>query len=347
MVFRERLADRVRTRQFSTQRAGSWSRAQARRKRLDFCKRGWRWLALETVILLAAGAVDLLVPRWCRQFVAGGWLVGVGWLIWYQIVVESGSTMPEMGAQAEEWTARELRSLVEQGWRVMSHLVLRSADIDHVAIGAGGTVIVETKWRSDEHAFGNKLEWLDFSRLRKAAHDVELMLRARLGGSPTYRVVVLWGPVARDEKALGSAPDDVVVVPGARFGEWLGSLPDSGVTRELIADAWKTLEEHVRSRDAWDLERDGPDSRSVTSWLFESVIAVVTGVVGFLTAAYALRFAHVPWFWVVASALLAAGAVARRWNRLRLSALAWLTGVGGFVVLLAAAYAYELLRKVS
>jgi len=72
MEFRERVADRVRARQFSTQRAGSWSRAQARRKRLDYCKRGWRWLALEAVILLAAGAVDLLTPRWCRQFVAGG-----------------------------------------------------------------------------------------------------------------------------------------------------------------------------------------------------------------------------------------------------------------------------------
>jgi hypothetical protein len=219
MGIRERLVERSRRRYISSNRAGSWSRSKARRLRLEFTKRHWRWLVLEAVLLLGLGAIDLLLPHWLRQFFAGAWLTGVAWLVWYQIVVESGSATAELGAEAEGQTARELRLLTARGWRVMNHLVLRTADIDHVAIGPGGTIVVETKWRSDVHAFGAKLEWFNFSRLRRAARDIELMLQARLRGSPTHRVVVLWGPVARDTEVLGRAPDDVVVIPGARFGE--------------------------------------------------------------------------------------------------------------------------------
>lgn len=170
----------------------------------------------------------------CRQFVAGAWFAGGGGIIWNQIVIESGSANAEIGGLAANRTARELRVLLASGWRVMSHLVLRTSDIDHVAIGPGGLVVVETRWRSHEHAFGAKLERFDFDRLRRAADDVQSMLRARFQGSPTRRVVVLWEPVSRDEAAFRYAPDDVIVVRGTQLGDWLNSIPDAGVTPDLI-----------------------------------------------------------------------------------------------------------------
>jgi len=156
---------------------------------------------------------------------------------------------------------------------------------------------------------------------------------------------VLWGPVSLEEDLFQYAPDDVVVLPGAKFGEWLNSIPDAGVTPDLIASAWTTLEEQVTQRDARDLGIDGPGPRPIGSWLLEGVFAVAVGLLGCITSVIAFRLVQVPWFWLVACALLGSGAILVRVSRLRLIAIGWLTGIGGVTVFLGGAYVYELLVK--
>lgn len=54
-------------------------------------------------------------------------------------------TAPFMGELAEQWTAQELRPLSKHGWRLVN-FALSYGDQDHVLVGPGGVVLLETKW---------------------------------------------------------------------------------------------------------------------------------------------------------------------------------------------------------
>lgn len=65
------------------------------------------------------------------------------------VVVVSGSTHLMMGDLGEQWTREELEGLRRAGWRLVNGVRLRPAgDLDHVLIGPGVVVVVETKWGS-------------------------------------------------------------------------------------------------------------------------------------------------------------------------------------------------------
>jgi hypothetical protein len=345
MTVRERLVNWNRHRRFSTQRAGKWSESEGRRRREDYIQHNWKTLVFEVLAVVASSALVLLVPRWCRQFVGGAWIASFGWLIWLQIVVQSGSATRDMGALAEQWTAHEMYILRRRGWRIMNHLSFAEGDIDHVAIGPGGILVVETKWRSDELGLGEKLQWLDFSGLRQNAREVRLWLKEHLGDAPARQVVVLWGPVARRNEVLEHAPDDITVIPGRLFAAWLKSIPATGVTPDQVASAWDKMEPYVTTHDRWEIEKFGPEPRSIGSRLFETALAVLTGLVGFTASAFSLRWVHVPWFWAVVAVLVGVGIVARRVSRLRLLAVGWLAGTSFFALVIVGAYAYEALRR--
>jgi len=47
------------------------------------------------------------------------------------------------------WTASELQRLRKHGWLIVNGLALEGRDIDHVLVGPGGVVVVESKWSAD------------------------------------------------------------------------------------------------------------------------------------------------------------------------------------------------------
>lgn len=49
-------------------------------------------------------------------------------------------------ALAEEFTSDELKSLRSTGWRHIDCVEFHRFDVDHVVVGPGGVVVVETKW---------------------------------------------------------------------------------------------------------------------------------------------------------------------------------------------------------
>ncbi len=60
-----------------------------------------------------------------------------------------------MAELAEQWTAQELRPLREHGWKLVNHVGLGPGDQDHVVVGPGAVVLIETKWaalRYEVHA---------------------------------------------------------------------------------------------------------------------------------------------------------------------------------------------------
>ncbi len=61
-----------------------------------------------------------------------------------------------MGVSAEQWTSQELRRFARrerkaeaESWFVLDHVPMSGFDIDHVLIGPGGVVALETKWSNE------------------------------------------------------------------------------------------------------------------------------------------------------------------------------------------------------
>jgi hypothetical protein len=345
LTIRERVEARRRDHRFALSRAGTWSRNKAVGQRTEFLRRSWRRLALLAAVGLAITPFVLLMPPWIRQFAAGAWVASVGWYVWYLATTLSGSVPADLGALGEQWTAGELRSLRRQGWRVMSHLTLRHADIDHVAIGPGGVLVVETKWRSDKDAFGQNLESLPVSRLLGSADDVRLMLQARLNGAAVKSVFVIWGPRSWRSDLADEAPPGVVVLAGRDLSRWLKSLPSEGLGPDQVADAWSTLEAQVQKRDARDRAVNGPAQRGVQMQLVSLMKLIGFAMVGLCAALLAMRWVPIPWYFLAVLALAGVAYVVARVKALTSFALAALTGVVLFQLMFAGAEIFQLVGK--
>ena len=325
----------------AVRRAGEWPRGRAEQLRSEYVRRAWRVLLAEGAVLLAFTPLALLAPTWLRDFIVGGWAVFVGWLLWHQVVVESGSSTRDMGALAEQWTSNDLKLLRRRGWRVINHIVLRHWDIDHVAIGPGGLLVVQTKWSSDEAALRDLTSVT--AGLRADAEDVRLMLKARLA-QLRPAVVVVWGPAARRDDALPSeAVAGVHVVAGRHLASLLKSFDDHGVDAEAFDRAWETLAKHVERRDARDVSLSGRAPRSLQSRLGDALLVSFVAASGLEASVLGLRWLHLPTCLAVVAAEAAIGLLAARVARLRILALAWLSAMAAFWLLVAAAEIYTVL----
>jgi hypothetical protein len=310
--------------------------------RLEYLRRTWKFSAGVGAVLLVFTPLALLAPAWLRGYLIGGWVVFVGWQLWHDLVVESGSAAIDMGALAEVWTTNELKRLQRRGWEVMSHLVLRRWDIDHVAVGPGGLLVVQTKWRSGVVDLQELKE--EASKLGKDAEDVRAMIRARLGVAPTTVALVVWGPGAwHDEPFSGGVVDGVNVLRGRNLGELLSGLEDRGVSAADVDSSWQTLQKHVEKRDFHDLTSLGPARRSVPARLNEVLLLALAGSCALEGSVLAFRYLHVPSSFVIAIAEVALGAAALCARTLRRVAAAWLTGMALFWGLVAAAEIYSVL----
>ncbi len=311
--------------------------------RLEYLKRTWWFSAGVGALLLVLTPLALLAPAWLRGYLIGGWVVFVAWQLWHDVVVESGSAAVDMGALAEVWTTNELKRLQRRGWEVMSHLVLRRWDIDHVAVGPGGLLVVQTKWRSGAVDLQELKE--EASKLGKDAEDVRGMIRARLGAAPTTVALVVWGPGAWHDEAFGGGRvDGVNVLRGSKLEELLSRLEDRGVSAADVNSSWQTLQKHVEKRDAHDLMKLGPARRSVSARLNELLLLALAGSCALEGSVLAFRYLHVPSSLVIAIAEVALGAAALRAHTLRRVAAAWLTGTALFWGLVGAAEIYAVLR---
>jgi hypothetical protein len=249
----------VRRRQLaSNRRAGRYSRGIAWQRLLASVRQDWKGL----LILLVAPTV-LMVPQTLgfSELARGVMLgaagtAGVSIVMMYVLVV-SGAAASAMGTAGEQWTAEDLRCQRRRGWRLINGLTFHDrADIDHVAIGPPGILVVESKWSahpwpgqgeggfmSDQLAAHVK----QAKRNRAAVHGV--FSRARQD-APVLAALVLQSPT---RSTTSSTPwydrDGVTVVRGDALRRWLDSLDSTNLQREDIDRVWTAMSQHVERRD--------------------------------------------------------------------------------------------------
>lgn len=321
-------------------RAGSWARNKARRQQRRFLRENWvRLSAACTVVLAAVGPAAAVMPTPFTR----GLLLGVGLtstaafvVVWAMQVTGTSPTL--MGAQAEQWTASELRPLQRQGWRVVHHVSLRAWDIDHVLLGPGGAFAVETKWSSNEWTIEPGDPWVAQAvrQVTGNARDLRLWSPLRKAGIREVQpVLILWGAGLRcaGAPAVPVVIDGVVVVPGPAAAVWRRALPDDILTAEQVDAGWRVLDAQVRVRD----EREGasePTPLSVEQLFTRAAGTALAALAGVLTTAWLVTPTGASWAWL--SLCAAAAFVPHRLRRrkpLRLPVLAWQTGVVGTVLI--------------
>lgn len=228
-------------------RTGTYARSAARRKHSAHLRE--RWVAHLVATLASCAFVWLLSLTLPTPYLQG-LTVGVGFTAvfaaqWVWIVEATGTAYLAMGEQAEQSTATLLRK--RRGWRVVNHVNLRLADIDHVFLGPDGIFAIETKWSSKDWT----PEGLAAAARQAArdARDLTLWEDLRAYG-PVRPLVVVWGPGTAELPAV-STIHGVDVVVGKHFDVWWQRRPlrQPALSPEDLDTAWNALSQRCELMD--------------------------------------------------------------------------------------------------
>lgn len=326
----------------ATQRAGSWSRQQARRLHLEFVRETWQWLLLLAALLAAgtATAAWAAPSRWGTVILGAGAASIVWWFILIAVQV-TGTTRYMLGEQGEEWTAQALRARLQKGWHVFDHVPLRHGDVDHILLGPCGAYAFETKATHNEWNLDEPDEWLRRA-VQQATYSADrrrLLLMAKESGLRTAvtPVLVLWGRTRGEQREI----DGVRVIHGTELPDWRRQLPTDRLDPDAVSRAAAGLQAFVERRDAYIRRTERPSLLVELGpfALLGRVITVAFGaLIGFMAVALAVGViggTSVIWIPAVGAAI---GFVGRRAPRLRILALGWLAASVGILLLVAAVY---------
>lgn len=242
----------------STQRAGSFPRDKARTAQYAYLRRHGGFLLVGVAIFaVPVAAVTWLLPgAFERGLVIGVALTVAIGVPTYWVVLATGTAPTMMGDLAEQWTASEVRGLRRDGWRLINHVALQLWDIDHVLIGPGGIVVVETKgsarnWSRDgtDPRVREAIE-----RCRRNARNMHFWIKKAVGAVDVQSVLILWGPSDETSdvpavKVLGG----VTVLTAHAVELWREDLVRKGqhetvLTAEQIDAGWQFIDQHLQRK---------------------------------------------------------------------------------------------------
>jgi hypothetical protein len=325
-------------------RAGWTARTSVRERHGRTLREQWRLLVALALAMLAPFAVAAAVVDGPAQrgFVLGTGLTLTACAVAALVVLTSGSAPLIMGELAEQWTAQELRPLREHGWHLVNHFGLGRGDQDHVVVGPGGVVLVETKWGgtpwdvdATEPVFRRALE-----QTARGARQLALWHGVAQHGRPeVVPVLVVWGPAARQLRDLPVRRHDsgVVVMTGDQLRDWMlrrgRNRLDGGQVDAVVGE----IDRHLVGRDARE-RSDRPMPRSLAEMVRAVAVGVVLGVGAFVMTGALLQL--VPSLLTVLAAgvlLFGAGEALRRRSRWRWEAASFLVALGALFALTAAA----------
>lgn len=322
----------------SDARAGWSSRVSVRERHREVLREQWRFLAGFALAVVACFAVASLFASGPLQrgFILGSGVTIAGSLVVAFVVLVGGTGPLMMGELAEQWTAQELRPFREHGWRLVNHFGLGYGDHDHVLVGPGGVVLVETKWSATPWTLDGRDQFFRHAVEQTRANAKQLEGwhgLAQFGRPQVEPVLVLWG---RARRKLGDQPprrhpSGVLVLGGDQLQDWLLRRGRDRLDAEQVDGIWAQVQRHVGKRDEHE-RRTRPMPRSVAELAWTLLGSVVAALVGFLLAAQVLRLLGSLLLWSLAgAALLATAEAVRRRTR-------WPWPLRGFQLGLVATY---------
>lgn len=322
-------------RRLTAQRAGKMSQRFAAERLDRFVRSRLKMLSIAVafVLIVSLGMWALLSSRPGLQGLAVGILAGVSLTFLYHwCVVASGAAQATMGSAAEQWTDAELRRLRRKGWRHINHVVIKPelGDIDHVAVGPDGVIVVETKWRSAEVDVDNLSHSMRsaVAQAKRNRDQVRQLLNwQRREPLLVQPLVVLWGPEVAHASAEPVLSDDVNVISGRALREELAHLSDERLSADEIEDVYAQLKKRVADRDGWEAKNSEPRPLTLQAQADLWGRNAVAFMSGFALAA--LTFPLGSWSIAIIVGLALAGLGCRRVGAVRAQS-AWF--IGGVLV---------------
>lgn len=280
--------------------------------------------------------------RWFALGVAaisGPWFVVVITILW------SGVASTLMGLDGESATAATLKKFKSDGWVLVNGLKIRgNADIDHVLVGPGGLLVVESKWSqsrwpSKGHYKKHMSRTLEeaVNQVRRNLDDVKSQFADVLKDVTIQPICVLWS--SEDSSADDSWYNfgEVVIVRGPELSLWLNRLTEIELDRRMIERIWREFADFVEKRDEDDLIDSDPPRPTLGTFFLRSVLTPIFATfAGSVSALYGLlAIGHIRPTWLLGSALffLAIGISARRITFLRQVVLGWIGTSAAFCLM--------------
>lgn len=229
-------------------RTARWARTTMAEAHRAFLTTHWK--PFSGVVVGAIAAAVALV-RWVpggptvRGFAAGLLVTGTASALWLTVMSSTGTAAKQMGVDAETWTAAELRRLRRSGWTALHGFPLDWGDVDHVLVGNGRVLALETKWSatpwdldgSDPRIAGA------VDQVLRGAERVQKYL-GTVGVSAKVRgIVVLWGPVASrvpKPAVRGRNDERVAVLHGSMLKDFVAAVEPHDVDVAAASDALAT-----------------------------------------------------------------------------------------------------------
>jgi hypothetical protein len=290
-----------------------------------------------------------LIPDWTRPFALGVILSSGIWFSIYEVGTTSGEAPARAGQLAERWTARELRRLRRRGWFLVNELVYRKWDIDHVVVGPGGVLVLETKYSSsgwEKSSYTDGVLSQAAQSAADSAKDVWLVSgKAILPRELVQPIVVLWGGGYDQDRP---APvDGVLVIPGSQLRETLESLPQDGLDGAAVTDIYSKIDKHIASRDKADLKRQGPRSRSLLEWYTFCAGLLFVAACGLSAELQVLRLIGWRWFMPVGATFMLPIWDVHHLGQARAWWIAWLIGSQTITAVFLVAYLATEIQRIG
>jgi hypothetical protein len=214
----------------------------------------------------AARGVGVRPNTDATAFLLGAFLVSVPWAFWTVGLTMGGGAYSLAGAEAEELTGRELSRLGDDWW--VEHNVLfkygsskRTSvlDVDHVAVGPYGVLVVETKWTTDDLDLGSShIEPPLHDAVEQAAKNagrIRGLLSREVDSHLVIPVVVWWGPNVKAPAGCVREVDSVRVVRGTDAHVWRATIQTAParLSADVVQSTLRRIREYAVSQG------NGPD----------------------------------------------------------------------------------------
>lgn len=191
-----------------------------------------------------------------RGVVMGGMLIGACW--WFREfaqVFALGAERDRKGAEGEEHTDRALRPLRRRGWQVLHDIEFPGeANVDHLLIGPGGVVAVESKytterlWVNHKAIGGSSHGWFITDAKRGLRLAERALAEAGHPDLPVEAALVFWGPGAPTVDGGHRTLQGVWVLEGRSERAWRAALVQRPVVLQR-ADI-KAIKKDLKRRQA-------------------------------------------------------------------------------------------------
>jgi hypothetical protein len=214
---------------------------------------GWRYIPI-LVLYCTLCSMFIVYLAWASgpepAWMFAGFAGGASLLLLYIATDTVSANRLESAAIAESGTSSEVRKLHGKGWRVVDNLPFDKFDVDHIAIGPGGVVVLETKWTSDGLTdVKGRLNQYGEKAIRQVADNVPrinaLLAQSRCDARVAGACVVSWGT-----RSLGTpltSVGGVTVIDGDQLGAVLSGLDPVMSTAE-IDTAFEALNRYLALR---------------------------------------------------------------------------------------------------